>query len=195
MMLFRFATCAALITAAMPAVAQEVSATATVQSPSSSQAERGSDISVFSQHGGPLKEGDGTFNVQGGIYRWKKRSSAQTFWKFGAGVGSSFTIPTRRTQPVSSDSAFNIETWKDERVYLVLGGVETQRLLRKGIYLTAGLEIQAGGSQGRLDSVARQIPVGTNTTLNGDLIGSPVRLAGTHQFFRDRTSAARRPVL
>lgn len=141
------------------------------------------DIGVFAQSGGPLKEGEGTFSVNGVMYRWAKPRTTQTFWKMGAGIGSSFAIPVRRTQPVSSDSAFNIELWKDERVYMLLGGVETQRQLWKKVYITAGLEVQAGGSNGRLDSVGREIPEGANTVLNGPVIGSPQHIADTWQLF------------
>lgn len=145
--------------------------------------ERTHDVSFFQQSGGPLKEGEGSVGVIGATYRWAKPRSPQTFWKIGFGVGSSFAIPVRRTQPVSSDSAFNIEFWRDERVYLALGAVETQRRLWKGIYLTAGAEVQAGGSSGQLDSVAREIPDGANTVLNGAVIGSPAHIADTRQFF------------
>ncbi len=166
-----------LLSTAVPSIAQEVSSPSTTHA----GAGRTRDISLFTQSGGPLLQ-DGSVNIHGGIYRREKGTSGRTFWKAGLGVGSAFNATRRQTQPAGADTALDILYNSRQRVVQALGGIETERQLRRGIYLTAGFEVQAGGSDGGVDSLTE------TTYYNGGgfsaVYATPQgRFADTRQYF------------
>lgn len=132
------------------AVAQEAASDLS-SSVKSAALSRHQDISVFVQNGSALQaEGESFF--QGLIFRRTRRANPQIFWKIGLGFGSSFASNYGYSLPPVADTSYTVFYQTRQRAVQVLAGVETERKLWKGVFLTAGLEGQAGGGKGSVDS-------------------------------------------
>ena len=78
-----------------------------------------------------------------------------TYWKLGLGTGTSEYTGFQFTAPPTADTVRSILYNYHERVFQAMGGLETERQLWRGIYLTAGLEVQVGSSGGYVDSLTQ----------------------------------------
>ena len=170
-----------LLIVATPAVGQEVSVDT---EPAAAKTTRQQDLSLFVQSGGPLRinSNNGSAAIHGLMYRRAFSGSPQTFWKLGVGAGTLDYSGLRYMQPPGrSDTSIDIFYTHHERVLQATGGLETERQLWRGLYLTAGLELQAGGSGGYVDSMSQTTYY--NNTQPQIVTSPPHRFADTRQYF------------